>query len=126
MNERKKILIIDDDSFYAMVISGWLKDAYDTDIASGGMEGIGRLKESGADLVLLDYEMPEIDGPKTLEMLRSNSETSSTPVFFLSGAETEGSIERIMSLKPEGYILKNISRENLLNTICSFFDRQEA
>lgn len=117
----KKLLIIDDDESYARMVSQWLKNLYRVEIVTDGMSGISYLTNHSVDLILLDYEMPVLDGPKILEMLRAHSDTSSIPVMFLTGIGTRESIARVMAFKPQGYILKSATREQLLNNLKSFF-----
>lgn len=66
------------------------------------------------DLILLDYEMPVVDGPQVLQMLRQEPATSNIPVIFLTGNGTKEAVARVMELKPDGYILKSTTRENLM------------
>ena len=122
--EKKKLLIIDDDPFYAKMITKWLEDNYRIDSVTDGMQGISWLAKNDVDLILLDYEMPVVDGPKILEMLRMHPDTSSIPVIFLTGIGTKESIARVMNLKPQGYILKSTTSEELNRSIGEFFDKQ--
>lgn len=117
----KKLLIIDDDESYARMVSQWLKNIYKVEIVTDGMKGISYLTNHSVDLILLDYEMPVLDGPKILEMLRAHSETASIPVMFLTGIGTRESIARVMAFNPQGYILKSTTREQLLSNLKSFF-----
>ena len=118
----KRILIIDDDSSYAGMVKEWIKDLYKTDIVTDGLQGIKFLMKKPVDLVLLDYEMPEVDGPMVLERLRQVPQTQDIPVVFLTGVGTKEHVARVMGLKPNGYILKTTTRENLLEYIKSKLD----
>ena len=122
---KRLILIIDDDPMYAKTVSEWIAYFYQTEIVSDGMMAISWLANNKPDLILLDYEMPVLDGPKVLEMLRMHSETSSIPVMFLTGIGTRESIARVMDLKPQGYVLKSTNRDQLLKTLKDFFDKQQ-
>ena len=113
----KRILIVDDDPSYAKMVREWIKDDYQTDIVTAGMQAITFLLKNKADLVLLDYEMPVVDGPGVLQMLRQEPETRDIPVVFLTGVGSKDSVQRVMELKPAGYVLKSTSRENLLEYI---------
>ncbi len=124
LQSQKRILIIDDDPFYAKSVCEWLKNDYQMDMVADGMQGISFLMNNTVDLILLDYEMPVVDGPKILEMLRMHPDTSSIPVIFLTGIGTKESIARVMGLKPQGYILKTTTKGDLLNTLHSFFEKQ--
>jgi CheY-like chemotaxis protein len=113
-DRKKRILIVDDDPSYAKMIREWIKDHYQTDIVTAGMQAITFLLKHDVDLILLDYEMPVVDGPQVLQMLRQEPATAKIPVIFLTGVGTKEAVERVMQLKPSGYILKTASRDDLL------------
>ncbi|MBO6298991.1 MAG: response regulator [Lachnospiraceae bacterium] len=121
---KKMILIVDDDPTYLKLIKEWLKDDYRVSMANSGMQAITWLANNCADLVLLDYEMPTIKGSKVLEMLRSDAQIADTPVMFLTGKSDKQSIIDVLALKPAGYLLKSIDRKTLLETLNKFFVEQ--
>ena len=87
-------------------------------IIPAGMQAITfllKLPESDkVDLILLDYEMPVVDGPQVLQMLRQEPATDSIPVIFLTGNGTKEAVTRVMELKPDGYLLKTTQKEDIL------------
>ena len=119
--ERKSILIVDDDATYLGLIRGWLKGTYKVSMANSGLQAIKLLGGNHVDLILLDYEMPVVSGPQVLEMLRNDSETSNIPVIFLTGKSDKGSVVKVLALKPEGYLLKTIEKDELLKELEKFF-----
>lgn len=123
---RKSILIVDDDVAYMSMISDWLKDKYRVAMANSGMRAITWLAKNKADLILLDYEMPITSGPQVLEMIRTDSAISDVPVMFLTAKSDKESIMKVLSLRPVGYQLKNIGRDQLRENIASFFALQKA
>ena len=118
---RKSILIVDDDPTFLQMIREWLKDTYRVGMANSGTQAVAWLATNKADLVLLDYDMPVLDGPKVLEMLKSESFSSSTPVMFLTGKNDKESVTNVIALKPADYLLKTISKDKLLSTLDTFF-----
>lgn len=116
-----RILIVDDDPAYAKMVREWIKDFYRVDIVTAGMQAITFLlklpPEEKVSLILLDYEMPVVDGPQVLQMLRQDQATADIPVIFLTGVGSRESVARVMELKPDGYILKSTTRDNLVNVI---------
>lgn len=112
-DEQKRVLIVDDDPTYAQMVQLWLKDAYNTTVVNSGTEAIRFLKDQEVDLVLLDFEMPEMNGPHTLEAIRSEEKTRSLTVVFLTGKNTKEDVTSVFALKPDGYILKTATRESL-------------
>ncbi len=113
-SEKKRILIVDDDPSYAGMVREWIKEEYQTDIVTAGMQAIKFLLKHKVDIILLDYEMPIVDGPQVLQMLRQEEATANIPVIFLTGIGTKEAVSRVMSLKPDGYVLKSTTRDNLL------------
>ena len=120
-DKRKNILIVDDDPTYIGLIRDWLKGTYKVSMANSGLQAIKWLGMNHADLILLDYEMPVTTGPQVLEMLRSDDETKNIPVIFLTGKSDKASVMQVVALKPEGYLLKSIQREELLEELKKFF-----
>ncbi len=118
---KKSILVVDDDPNYLGLVREWLKDSYRVFMANSGMQAIKWLGKNRADLILLDHEMPVTSGPQVLEMLRSDEETRSIPVMFLTGKSDKESVMAVIALKPEGYFLKTIQREELLEKLREFF-----
>ena len=111
---KKKILIVDDDPSYAKMVRKWIRDEYQPFSVTGGMNAISFLLKTPVDLILLDYEMLVVDGPQVFQMLRQEPATRDIPVVFLTGVGTREGVERVMALKPDGYILKSTTKEKLL------------
>lgn len=118
---KQNILVVDDDPTYLMLVREWLKGTYKVAMANSGLQAIKWLGKNKADLILLDYEMPVTSGPQVLEMLRSDPDTKLIPVIFLTGHGDKESVMSVVALKPEGYFLKNIEREELLTKLQEFF-----
>ncbi len=121
LSRRKKILLVDDDPTYLTMVRSWLDNQYNVAIVNSGMQAITYLANNKPDLILLDYEMPVTTGPQVFEMIRSEMSTSDIPVFFLTGKGDKESVMKVVSLKPNGYLLKTTQKEELLNTISDFF-----
>jgi DNA-binding response OmpR family regulator len=123
---RKRILIVDDDPDYAKMVREWISEKYKVDIVTAGMKAIAFLlkvpEDEGVDLILLDYEMPIADGPQVLQMLRQEPATAHIPVVFLTGVGTREGVARVMELKPDGYILKSTTRDDLLQFLSGKLD----
>ncbi len=118
---RKSVLIVDDDPSYMGLVREWLKGTYKVGMANSGLQAIKWLGKNKADLILLDYEMPVTSGPQVLEMLRSDVDTRDIPVIFLTGKGDKESVMSVVALKPQGYFLKNIEKEDLLEKLNDFF-----
>lgn len=118
---RKTILVVDDDANFLAIVREWLKTDYKVAMANSGLQAIKWLGKNKADLILLDYEMPVTSGPQVLEMLRSEKDTRDIPVMFLTGRNDKESVMKVLELKPEGYFLKTIEKDELLEKMSQFF-----
>lgn len=122
---KKKILVVDDSGAMLRNVKGWLEDRYQVILANSGTMAIKYLSTNRPDLVLLDYEMPVLNGKQVLEMIRSESEFSNIPVMFLTSKNDKESIQQVLNLKPEGYILKTTNPEQIVQMIDEFFVKQK-
>ena len=117
----KSILVIDDDHDFLQVISKWLTPEYKVVTMRSGEEALAYLERVRPDLILLDYEMPELDGYQVLDHVRRNPLTSRVPIIFLTGQNDKNSVMRILQRKPDGYLLKSTCKDELLDTLNRFF-----
>ena len=118
---KKKILVVDDSGAMLRNVKGWLEDKYQIILANSGTMAIKYLAMDKPDLILLDYEMPVIDGRQVLQMIRSEMDTADLPVIFLTSKGDKQSVLDVMSLKPEGYLLKTMPPEEIIKTVDNFF-----
>ena len=115
---RKHILVVDDDPEQLSQIKEHLKEFYEVTLVTSGKNIEKCLQRYHVDLILLDYLMPEMDGPQTLALLRANSDFKDIPVIFLTGvSEKETVIKTLVELKPEGYVLKPTKKSDLVAKI---------
>ncbi|MBQ1488244.1 MAG: diguanylate cyclase [Lachnospiraceae bacterium] len=84
MDKQKSILIVDDVTTNLKMAADVLQDTYRLAMAKSGAQALEYLKKARPDLILLDIRMPEMDGYETLQAIKSNPETASIPVVFLT------------------------------------------
>ncbi len=118
---RHHILIVDDSPMMLKTLKEYLHEDYDVATAVSGKVALKFLERKKTDLILLDYEMPEENGPAVLEKLRANEETKDIPVIFLTGVSDRKKIQEALSLRPQSYLLKPIEREKLIESIAKIF-----
>lgn len=93
--ERRKILIVDDDPMVLKVIRSYLKDSYKVYCIRSGEEALKFLSMQIPDVVLLDYMMPGMDGPEVFRRMQEDERTQGIPVFFYDGCHRQGSCLRV-------------------------------
>lgn len=124
--KKRKILVVDDSGVMLHSIKAWLGKDYHITLANSGLTAIKYMTLNRPDLILLDYEMPICDGRQTLEMIRAEDGLSDIPVIFLTGKGDKESVMKVMSLKPEGYLLKTMKPMDIKKYIDEFFEKQKA
>lgn len=103
-DKRKKILVVDDSKVILQSMKELFEKDYQVSLAKSGLAAIRCITLDRPDLVLLDYEMPVCDGGQILKMIRSEEETADIAVIFLTGRGDKESVEKVMSLRPAGYL----------------------
>jgi putative two-component system response regulator len=81
---QKQILVVDDNISNLKYISAQLSDSYKVAMAKSGVQALQIAKRQPPDIVLLDIDMPEMDGFETLAKMREDPELARLPVIFLS------------------------------------------
>ena len=117
----KDILLVDDDNDFLTVMKRWLRDTYHVEAVRSGIEALRYLETIRPDLILLDYEMPGLNGCGLMEILRDDVTLSKIPIIFLTGKNDRNSVMQVINRKPDGYILKTMKKEELLETLDRFF-----
>ena len=120
---QKTLLLVDDDAVMIRTLREGLSTSYKVLPANSGANALKILERARPDLILLDYEMPEMTGPEVLAILRARDETANIPVMFLTAKTDVGSISLIEALKPQGHMLKTLPLREIKGIIQKFFDR---
>jgi DNA-binding response OmpR family regulator len=107
-----KLLIIEDDAELRVMCVSWLSaEHYTIDEAENGADGLERLRMGAYDVVVLDWEMPEMDGLQVLNAFRR--EGGATPVLFLTGRNSEAEIETGLDAGADDYLTKPFGMKEL-------------
>lgn len=118
---RKSLLVVDDDSMMLRAMNNWFSSKYNVYMANSGMNAISLLTQHHVDLILLDYEMPVVSGLQVFEMLRSEQATANIPVIFLTAKDDRETVMKVVSARPEKYLLKTMPPEDLVKAVDDFF-----
>jgi len=117
---KKHILVVDDNVMMLKLIKEHLHEKYDVATAVSGKVALKFLERRTTDLILLDYIMPQENGIAILEKLRAKEETKDIPVIFLTGETERKKIKEALCLKPQGYLLKQVDHDKLMEEIAKF------
>ncbi len=114
----EKILIVEDNECNGMLLRDILTfHGYDVSIADNGRKGVHMAAEIKPGLILMDIQMPVMDGMSALKELRSNPLTSQLIVIAVTSFAMRGDQEKILRAGFDGYLSKPISTRELPQTI---------
>ena len=122
----RDILLVDDQPSVCREIAAFLKDAYTVHAFTSGKEALNYLADNTADLMLLDYEMPEMTGYEVLMSIRMNKSTKKLPVIFLTGQTNERMRHEMLSRGANDYLCKPVSSYDLHQCIGKHLPKQDA
>lgn len=122
----RTVLLIDDDPDFLHIMERWLSDSYNVDCTHSGAGALAYLDRKRPDLILLDYEMPGMNGEQVMHRIRSNPSNDRVPIIFLTGRNDKEGVLKILEQRPDGYLLKSMPHEELLEALERFFAESSA
>ena len=118
MSKKEKILAVDDDIALLRLTEALLAEQYDVSLVKSGRQAVRFLEKAGSpDLILLDIDMPDMDGFETLLKIRASEKGGDVPIIYLTGLELAGCEARALTLGAVDYIRKPVEKDVLLARI---------
>ncbi len=112
------ILLVDDQELLCEVLTTWLQEESDfkvVGIAKNGKEGLSKIEMLKPDIVLMDIEMPEMDGLNAAQII--SERFPEVKVIFLSAHEEDEYLGKSLRTGAKGYLLKNTTAQELVTKI---------
>jgi signal transduction histidine kinase len=123
LDEPLHLLFVDDDPILCEFAQVHLaSEKGRVSVAADGEQALTHIREQGCDLVLLDLEMPRLDGFQVLDALRADEATKRLPVIVITGREDVVAIDRAFAMGASSFIVNPINWR-LLNYQIRFVDR---
>lgn len=120
---RARVLVVDDESDIVSTIQYRLKfGEFDVITASNGQEGLEKAEKEKPDIILLDINMPIMDGHEMLERLKNNSDLKNTPVIMLTAYSDKRDIVKASDHGVADYVTKPFDFAELMEKISSALD----
>jgi putative two-component system response regulator len=117
MHIRKKIIYVDDVNYSLMTVKSRLSEQYEIYPAESVLKMYEFLEGFKPDLILLDVNMPDIDGYEAIKGLKSDERYSDIPVIFLTGNSDRESVVKGLSLGAADYVVKPFTTSKLVESI---------
>ncbi|MBI3178463.1 MAG: response regulator [Deltaproteobacteria bacterium] len=115
----KRLMVVEDSAAMRGLIAsilGQLKDAEVVE-ATSGFDALRRLPREKVDLIVVDINMPDINGLELLSFVRKNAQHASTPVIIVTTEGSEEDRRRGMALGANAYLVKPFAPEALLAAV---------
>jgi len=116
------VLAVDDNRMSRLKMTRALQGDYRVTQAQGGQEALALLRSQPFHLVLLDIEMPDVDGFEVLRQMKEESSLRGIPVIVVSGMEDTHSFERCLEMGAIDYIAKPFDLAQLKARVDSHLD----
>ena len=120
-SKRPLILVTEDNEAYALILAEYLQtEGYQVIVAGDGSEAIQCVRDRHPDLILMDIQMPGMDGLEAIHRLR-NEEKLTIPIIALTALAMPGDRERCLAAGADAYLSKPVNMQYLLTFIGSQF-----
>lgn len=114
----KKVLVVDDSPVDAQNLVRILSDAgMVVVVATSGKDAVAKAVAEKPALIMMDVNMPELDGFSATRMLGQNPETKGIPVIFVTGKDQKADRVFAQMLGAKGYVTKPYTPEEILKSI---------
>ena len=102
-----RVLVVDDNSINRDLLRKWLtRQGYEVEEASGGEEGLSRIRRTDYDLILLDLVMPDQNGLEVLEVLSREGRIGLVPIIMLSASDEVDGVAQCIERGADDYVTK--------------------
>ena len=119
---RPNILVVDDDMATLETMSLFLSDVARVTTVNGGRQALEYVKQYPVDMILLDVEMPLMDGFVTLEQLRNIEECINVPVILVTGHKDKSTIINSCLMGVDGYLIKPVNKDTLVSKVNEVYE----
>ena len=125
-NARPNVLIVDDDMQALETMSLYLEDMAEVFTVTGGRMAIEFVQQHHMDVILLDVDMPGMNGFKTLEQFRNLKECINVPVVLVTGKRDKYTVMNSVVMGVDGYLVKPVDKESLRRKVTEVFEKKSS
>jgi CheY-like chemotaxis protein len=122
MTEKQKILIVDDNELNIKLFNAILRNDYEVSTAASAEDGLESVRRSQPDLILMDIQLPGMDGLTATRAIKNDEGLNTIPVIALTSFAMVGDREKALAAGCDGYLPKPIDIQRLKSTIARFLD----
>lgn len=119
---KRKIVAVDDSGIILKMLIKVLGESYDLHAFSSGKRALQFLKEKTPDLIILDIDMPEINGYDMLKMIKEREHLKEVPVIFLTSNNDKSHVVKAVAVGAKDYVVKPIDEDILSRKVQALLD----
>ena len=119
---KKRILVVDDDPMNLVRTRMILEKEYEVLLADSGIKALDKMRGESVDLVLLDIEMPKLNGIETFERMKEFA--AGVPVIFLTASGLEDDVVSAIKLGAVNYLVKPFEPQELMKRVAQELTKQ--
>lgn len=113
--ERKRILIVEDNTETQLILKIYLRDFYEVDMVQTAVEGLKKIKKNNYALIILDINLPgELNGNDVIKKVKNDPETESIPILVVTAYALKGDKEKYLAMGADGYLPKPVDKNDIL------------
>jgi len=117
----KRILLVEDDFMNMRLVQHILEvEGYIVIKATTAQEALAQIESTLPDLILMDVQLPDMDGMTAVRILRENAVTRDITILALTACAMKGDRERMLRLGCNGYVSKPINVQDFIDTVRKF------
>lgn len=117
MQSKKKILVVEDIAGNRLLLKYNLEGYFDVDFANNGLSAIKKVDEKNYDLILMDINLPELDGIETTKRIRKLNNGKHIPIFALTANIYKEQKAICLEAGMDEYISKPVHTKALIDKI---------
>lgn len=118
---KQSVLIVDSDTETLCTMKEYLQEKYIVNIMNSCSDVLGFIKANNTGLVIADIKMPEMADESIDEQVEEIREKSGIPLLFMTDEPDAKSVARCAKFRPEGFLIKPVDKETILNTLDRIF-----
>ncbi|MBI5874812.1 MAG: response regulator [Deltaproteobacteria bacterium] len=122
--KKKKIMVVEDNPMNKILMKEVLTvNGYDVTEAGSGSEAIKKVSAEMPDLILMDLNLPEMDGITATKLLKANDACKAVPVIAITASAMKGEEEKILAEGFDGYISKPIEIKKFIKDVAAYIKK---
>jgi len=111
---KKVVLVVDDEYINLEILEAMLEGEFDVRVAFNGASALEVMDEVPVDAMLLDIQMPEMDGYEVAASMKEKGLIGKIPFFFVTASDEDDVITACETYSAQGFVLKPVGREDLI------------